>query len=92
MVLVVRDPALLCTVAETATALFYRLECVLSYIPCISKEMIPALEAPWSYLAGVPACLVPLVDPLVWDNVVGFDLDQSRFNGLESRGHASHPH
>ena len=70
------DVANLCLVAEVMTALLYPFSWSLPYIPVLPAEMMEFIEAPLSYLLGVPSCNVKLVDPSVFEDVVVIDLDR----------------
>uniref|UniRef100_A0A7S1C1A4 UDENN domain-containing protein n=1 Tax=Corethron hystrix TaxID=216773 RepID=A0A7S1C1A4_9STRA len=78
-ILLARNPSLLSTVAEVSTSLLHPMRWVMPYYPCIWEELMPALEAPFIYFAGVPACLANLVEPYVWNEVNVFDLDASTY-------------
>jgi hypothetical protein len=69
------DVANLCLVAEVMTALLYPFSWSLPYIPVLPAEMMEFIEAPLSYLLGVPSCNVMLVDPSVFEDVVVFKFD-----------------
>ena len=70
------DVSNLCLVAEVVTALMYPFQWLLPYIPVLPSEMMEFIEAPLSYLLGVPTCNMKYVDPSILDDVVVVDLDR----------------
>jgi len=64
-------------VAEVMTALIYPFNWSMPYIPVLPTGMLEFIEAPLSYLLGIPSsCLEQnMVDPSVLDEVVVVDLD-----------------
>mmetsp|Transcript_36256 Transcript_36256/g.87372 ORF Transcript_36256/g.87372 Transcript_36256/m.87372 type:complete len:2535 (+) Transcript_36256:254-7858(+) len=62
-------------VAEVVTALVYPFVWSLPYIPVLPLGMIEFVEAPLSYILGIPSCNLPLVDPNALDDVVVIDLN-----------------
>ena len=76
------NPANCAMVAEVMTALLYPFEWSLPYIPVLPMGMLEFIEAPLSYLLGIPSsCLEQnLVDPAVLEDIVVVDLD----NGFSS--------
>jgi len=63
-------------VAEVMTALIYPFAWAMPYIPVLPVGMLEFIEAPLSYLLGIPSsCLDQLVDPSVLEDVVVVDLD-----------------
>jgi WD40 repeat protein len=84
----------LCLVAEVMTALLYPFQWSLPYIPVLPLEMMEFIEAPLSYLLGVPSCNISLIDPSVLEDVVVIDLDhdfsssdynEGRRNGMKTK-------
>ena len=70
------DVANLCMVAEVLTALLYPFQWSLPYIPVLPLEMMEIIEAPVSFLLGIPSCNVRLIDPSVLEDIVLVDLDR----------------
>jgi len=64
----------LCLVAEVMTALMYPFQWALPYIPVLPVPMMEFIEAPLSYLLGVPSTSVKLISEIPED-VVMIDLD-----------------
>lgn len=62
-------------VAEVITALTYPFTWSLPYIPILPLGMIEFVEAPLSYILGIPSCNLHLIDPRAFDDVVVVDLD-----------------
>ena len=69
------DIANLCLVAEVMTALIYPFSWSLPYIPVLPVDMMEFLEAPLSFLLGIPTCNLKAVDPFVLEELVVVDLD-----------------
>ena len=88
------DIANLSMVAEVLSALIYPFEWALPYVPVLPVEMMEFIEAPVSYLIGVPSCNICHADPSVLEDVVVVDLDrdfatsdyfEGRRNGLKTK-------
>lgn len=62
-------------VAEVVTALIYPFSWSLPYIPILPVGMLEFVEAPLSYILGVPSHSLRLVDRHALDDVVVIDLD-----------------
>lgn len=62
-------------VAEVVTALLYPFTWSLPYIPVLPLGMLEFVEAPLSYMLGVPTQSLRLMDPQALDDVVVIDLD-----------------
>jgi hypothetical protein len=79
-------------VAEVVTALLYPFTWSLPYIPVLPLGMLEFVEAPLSYMLGVPTQNLRLTDPLALEDVVVIDLD-SGFSSSTSlaRRNASKP-
>eukprot|EP00934_Nitzschia_sp_Nitz4_P006995 Nitzschia sp. Nitz4//scaffold263_size26989//115//7620//NITZ4_008223-RA/size26989-processed-gene-0.20-mRNA-1//1//CDS//3329544763//6985//frame0 len=77
-----QDIADIAMVAEVVTALIYPFVWSLPYIPILPIGMLEFVEAPLSYLLGIPSCNLALVDPRALDDVVVVDLDNG-FSGSE---------
>jgi WD40 repeat protein len=75
-----QDIADLAMVAEVGTILAYPFSWSLPYIPILPLGMIEFVEAPLSYMLGIPSSSLKLVDPNGLDDVVVIDLD----NGFSS--------
>jgi len=69
------DSANLAMVAEAITALTYPFSWALPYVPVLPKEMIEFVEAPLSYIIGVPTCMLGDIDKQNLSDVVVIDLD-----------------
>jgi hypothetical protein len=69
------DVANLAMVAEVVTALIYPFRFQLPYIPVIPLSLMEIIEAPVSYLIGIPTCNMKYVDKAVLADVVVIDLD-----------------
>lgn len=76
------DIANLCLVAEVVTSLLYPFQWSLPYIPVLPADMMEFLEAPMSFLLGVPSCNMDYVDPALLEDIVVVDLDRD-FAGNE---------
>ena len=63
-------------VAEVVTALCYPFTWSLPYIPVLPVDMLEFIEAPLSYLLGIPTSSLKLVDPAALEDVVVVDLDK----------------
>jgi hypothetical protein len=63
-------------VAEVITALTYPFAWSLPYIPVLPIGMIEFVEAPLSYLLGIPSCNLKLIDPRSLDDTVVVDLNK----------------
>jgi WD40 repeat protein len=74
------DIADVAMVAEVVTALCYPFTWSLPYIPILPVGMLEFVEAPLSYILGVPTCSLKLMDRQALDDVVVVDLD----NGFSS--------
>ncbi|GKZ01322.1 hypothetical protein MPSEU_001083200 [Mayamaea pseudoterrestris] len=70
------DMANLCLVSEVMTALIYPFTWTLPYVPVLPTEMIELIEAPLSYLIGVPSCNMKYIDPRQVEDVIFVDLDK----------------
>ncbi len=70
------DIAEIAMVAEVITALTYPFTWSLPYIPILPLGMIEFVEAPLSYLLGIPSCNLKLIDPHALDDTVVFDLNK----------------
>jgi len=79
------DVANLCMVAEVITSLLYPFQWSLPYVPVLPAEMMEFLEAPLSYLLGVPSCNMQHVDPVVLEDIVVVDLDRDFSSDFEGR-------
>ncbi|KAG7343133.1 WD40 repeat-containing protein [Nitzschia inconspicua] len=84
-------------VAETVTALTYPFVWSLPYVPILPLGMLEFVEAPLSYILGIPTCNLKLIDPRALDDVVVIDLDNG-FSPIDhnqkrrqSRGGNKHP-
>ena len=71
------NPANNAMVAEVMTALIYPFFWAMPYIPVLPVGMLEFIEAPLSYLLGIPSsCLEQnMVDPTVLEDIVVVDLD-----------------
>jgi hypothetical protein len=81
-------------VAEVLSALIYPFEWALPYVPVLPVDMMEFIEAPISFLIGVPSCNMCHADPHVLEDVVVVDLDrdfatsdyfEGRRNGLKTK-------
>jgi WD40 repeat protein len=81
------EVANLSLVAEVLSALIYPFDWALPYIPVLPSEMMEFVEAPVSFLIGVPSCNMCLVDPSILEDIVVVDLDRdfSTFDYFEGR-------
>ena len=70
------DIAEIAMVAEVITALTYPFAWSLPYIPVLPVGMIEFVEAPLSYLSGIPSSNLKLIDPHALDDTVVFDLNK----------------
>jgi WD40 repeat protein len=70
------DIAELAMVAEVITTLTYPFAWCLPYIPVLPLGMIEFVEAPLSYLLGIPSCNLKLIEPGALDDTVVFDLNK----------------
>lgn len=70
------DVSNLCMVAEVMTALIFPFQWSLPFVPVLPLGMMEFIEAPLSYLLGVPSCNMKFVDPSVLLDVLVIDLDQ----------------
>lgn len=70
------DVANLCLVSEVMLALIYPFAWSLPYIPVLPIEMMEFIEAPLSYLLGIPTCNMKHIDPQLLEDVVVVDLDK----------------
>lgn len=83
------DVANLCLVAEVMTALIYPFYWALPYIPVLPTGMMEILEAPLSFLLGIPSCNMKFVDPMILEEdlvVVDLDRDFSTAEYIDARG------
>eukprot|EP00978_Attheya_sp_CCMP212_P010248 scaffold24664_cov38-Attheya_sp.AAC.1 len=71
------DIANVTMVAEVITALIYPFEWALPYIPVLCEEMLEFVEAPLSFLLGVPTASLKLMDPIVLTELVVVDIDNA---------------
>ncbi|KAL7562277.1 hypothetical protein ACA910_014498 [Epithemia clementina (nom. ined.)] len=74
------DVSNLCLVAEVMTALMYPFQWSLPYIPVLPVPMMEFIEAPLSYLLGIPSSSMRLISPQSLEDVVVIDLDND-FSG-----------
>ena len=74
------DVANLAMVAEVITALIYPFDWSLPYIPVLPNDMLEFIEAPLSYILGVPSCNMEYIDDAALHDVVVIDCD----NGFSS--------
>lgn len=81
-------------VAEVLTSLLYPFSWSLPYVPVLPGEMMEFIEAPLSFLLGVPSCNVIHLDPTILEDIVVVDLDrdfstteffESRRNGHKTK-------
>jgi WD40 repeat protein len=70
------DVTNICLVAEVMTALMYPFTWTSPYVPVLPAEMMEFLEAPVSYLLGIPSCNVKLIDQRILEDIVVVDLDR----------------
>ena len=70
------EVANLSMVAEVLSALIYPFEWALPYVPVLPSEMMEFVEAPVSFLIGVPSCNMCFVDPGILEDIVVVDLDR----------------
>jgi len=71
-----QDIAEIAMVAEVITALAYPFTWSLPYIPVLPIGMIEFVEAPLSYLLGIPSCNLKSIDARALDDTVVFDLNK----------------
>jgi len=69
------DVANLCMVGETMSAFIYPFKWSLPFVPVLPIDMMEVVEAPLSFLLGIPSCNLRFVDPNVLDDIVLLDLD-----------------
>jgi len=69
------DISNLAMVAEVMTSLIYPFSWALPYIPVLPEAMLEIVEAPLSYMLGVPSCTMKWIDKAVLQDVVVIDLD-----------------
>jgi hypothetical protein len=62
-------------VSEVTTALLYPFDWSLPCIPVLPNAMLEFVEAPLSYLLGIPTSSLKLIDPNALEDVVVVDLD-----------------
>lgn len=85
------DVANLCLVSEVMVALIFPFVWSLPYIPVLPVEMMEFIEAPLSYLLGVPSCNLKLIDPHLLEDIVIVDLDKHlSLSGENDGAHATH--
>jgi hypothetical protein len=65
----------LAMVAEVITTLMYPFYWALPYVPVLPGAILEFIEAPLSYLLGIPTASLKLVDPNALEDVVVVDLD-----------------
>ncbi|CAJ1955099.1 unnamed protein product [Cylindrotheca closterium] len=70
-----RDTADIAMVAEVITALVYPFTWSLPYIPILPLGMLEFVEAPLSFILGIPTCNLQLIDPYALEDIVVIDLD-----------------
>jgi WD40 repeat protein len=70
-----QDIADIAMVAEVVTALAYPFSWSLPYIPILPLGMIEFVEAPLSFILGIPTCNLQLVEPYALEELVVIDLD-----------------
>jgi WD40 repeat protein len=81
-----QDIADIAMVAEVVTALVYPFKWSLPYIPILPLGMIEFVEAPLSYMLGVPSSSMQMVDPRALDEIVVVDLDNGFSTAEYSEG------
>jgi hypothetical protein len=64
-------------VAEVITTLIYPFYWALPYVPVLPGAMLEFIEAPLSYLLGIPTASLKLIDPNALEDVVVVDLDSN---------------
>ena len=69
------DVANVSLVAEVMTALLYPFQWSLPYVPVLPVGMMEFIEAPLSYLLGIPSSNLKYIDPHALEDVVVVDLD-----------------
>jgi hypothetical protein len=65
----------LAMVSEVTTALLYPFNWALPCIPVLPDAMLEFVEAPLSYLLGIPTSSLEQIDPSALEDVVVVDLD-----------------
>lgn len=70
-----QDVADIAMVAEVVTALTYPFSWSLPYIPILPLGMLEFVEAPLSFILGIPTCNLQLVEPYALEELVVIDLD-----------------
>eukprot|EP00980_Cylindrotheca_fusiformis_P013264 scaffold3373_cov137-Cylindrotheca_fusiformis.AAC.24 len=70
-----QDIADIAMVAEVVTALTYPFSWSLPYIPILPLGMLEFVEAPLSFILGIPTCNLQLVEPYIFEELVVIDLD-----------------
>jgi WD40 repeat protein len=70
-----QDIADIAMVAEVITALSYPFTWSLPYIPILPVGMLEFVEAPLSFILGIPTCNLQLIDPYALEELVVVDLD-----------------
>jgi len=70
-----QDIADIAMVAEVITALAYPFTWSLPYIPILPLGMLEFVEAPLSFMLGIPTCNLQLIDPYALEDIVVIDLD-----------------
>jgi hypothetical protein len=81
------DIANLCLVAEVMSALIYPFRWALPYVPVLPLQMMGLIEAPLSFIVGVPTTNMQYIDPYLLEDLVVVDLDKdfSTSDYFESR-------
>ena len=80
------DVANIAMVAEVVTALTYPFTWSLPYIPILPIGMLEFVEAPLSYMLGIPTCNLHLIDPHALEDVVVIDLNNEFLDTFEKKG------
>ncbi|KAL3943442.1 MAG: hypothetical protein SGBAC_002490 [Bacillariaceae sp.] len=70
-----QDIADIAMVAEVVTALAYPFTWSLPYIPILPLGMLEFVEAPLSFILGIPTCNLQLIEPYALEDIVVIDLD-----------------
>ena len=71
------DSSNIAMVAEVIIALTYPFSWALPYVPVLPRQMIEFVEAPLSYIIGVPTCMLNDIDKKNLEDVVVIDLDRN---------------
>jgi WD40 repeat protein len=77
-----QDIADIAMVAEVISALTYPFVWSLPYIPILPLGMLEFVEAPLSYILGIPTCNLKQIDPRALDDVVVIDLN-NEFSSID---------